>query len=146
MDLSLLTGWPVIVEQSVCWGEMDSYGHVNNIVYFRYFENARLEFFRRLGWPIGGRPTGVGPILASTQCRFRKQLSWPDRIAIGARAASIGDDRFTLEHWIISEKWNALVAEGSGLIVTYDYAKECKAPVPAEIRMKIAELQGGLPK
>jgi acyl-CoA thioester hydrolase len=145
MDLSLLAGWPVIVEQAVAWGEMDSYGHVNNIVYFRYFENARLECFHRLGWPVAGRPTGVGPILASTQCRFRKQLMWPDRIAIGARVSQVGDDRFTLEHHIISEKLNALVAEGSGLIVTYDYAKERKAPIPDEIRRKLVELQGGPP-
>jgi acyl-CoA thioester hydrolase len=145
MDLSLLSGWPVVIEQAVAWGEMDSYGHVNNIVYFRYFENARLEFFRRLGWPVGGRPTGIGPILASTQCRFRKQLMWPDRVAIGARISQIGHDRFTLEHHIISEKLNALVADGSGLIVTYDYANERKAPVPEEIRRKIAELQGTIP-
>ena len=44
----LLAGFPVIVEQAVVWGDMDSYSHVNNVVYFRYFENARLEYFRRL--------------------------------------------------------------------------------------------------
>jgi acyl-CoA thioester hydrolase len=40
----LLAGFPVIVEQAVVWGDMDSYRHVNNTVYFRYFENARLEY------------------------------------------------------------------------------------------------------
>ena len=45
---TLLVGYPVVVELPVAWGEMDSYHHVNNVVYFRYLENARLEYFRRL--------------------------------------------------------------------------------------------------
>ena len=56
---SLLAGYPVVVEQAVFWGEMDSYRHVNNVVYFRYFESARLEYFRRLGWFEYERETQV---------------------------------------------------------------------------------------
>src|SRR5262249_44770182 len=48
--VALLAALPVIVELPVVWGEMDAYRHVNNAVYFRYFESARLEYFRRLGW------------------------------------------------------------------------------------------------
>src|SRR5437868_9455062 len=117
MDLSLLTGYPVIYEQRVAWGEMDCYGHVNNTIYFRYMENARLEYFRRLGWPVDQRPNGIGPILHTTQCRFRKPLTWPDNIAIGARVPKIEADRFTIEHVIASEKWAGIAAEGFGLIV-----------------------------
>lgn len=142
MDLSALNGWPVVVEQSIAWGEMDAYGHVNNVVYFRYFENARLEYFRRLGWEAGTRPQGVGPILHSTQCRFRRPLEWPDTIAIGARVAKVEADRFTIEHLLVSEKLSAIAAEGSGLIVTFDYAAGAKAPIPDDLRRRIEELQG----
>jgi acyl-CoA thioester hydrolase len=142
MDLTPIAGWPVVVEQAVAWGEMDAFGHVNNIVYFRYFENARLEYFRRLGWD-GRRPQGIGPILAATQCRFRKPLTWPDRIATGARIVGIEADRFTMEHRIVSEQWGGVAAEGTGLIVTYDYAAGAKAPVPDELRRRIAELEAG---
>ena len=93
----LLAKYPVIVRQPVVWGDMDSYRHVNNTVYFRYFENARLEYFRRLGWFEYEEQTGIGPILAATQARFRKPLSYPDRIWITARVSDIGADRFTLE-------------------------------------------------
>jgi acyl-CoA thioester hydrolase len=141
MDLSRLNGWPVIYEQRVAWGEMDSYGHVNNVVYFRYFENARLEYFRRLGWPAGERPKGIGPILHSTQCRFRKPLTWPDSIAIGARVSKIEADRFTIEHLIISEQLG-VVAEGWGLVVTFDYVANAKAAVPDELRRQIEKLEG----
>ncbi len=141
MDLSLLSGWPVIYEQRVAWGEMDSYGHVNNTAYFRYFENARLEYFRRLGWDAGQRPNGVGPIMHSTQCRFRKPLTWPDNIAVGARVSKIEMDRFTIEHLLISEQ-QGVAAEGWGLIVTFDYTANAKAAVPDELRRKIERLEG----
>src|SRR6202035_1702223 len=66
MSEALVAGFPVLVEQAVVWGDMDSYRHVNNVVYFRYFENARLEYFRRLDWFALEAATGVGPILHST--------------------------------------------------------------------------------
>jgi acyl-CoA thioester hydrolase len=141
MDLSLLSGWPVVYEQRVAWGDMDSFGHVNNVVYFRYFENSRLEYFRRLGWGGGERPEGIGPILHSTQCRFRKPLTWPDSIAIGARIPRIEADRFTIEHLIVSEQLG-VAAEGWGLIVTFDYVANAKATVPDDLRRKIERMEG----
>src|ERR1051326_957279 len=109
-----LETFPVIVEQAVVWGEMDSYRHVNNVVYFRYFENARLEYFRRLDWHLYEKETGTGPILQATQARFRRALTYPDTIAVAARAANIENDRFTLEHVIVSYEQAAVVTEGQG--------------------------------
>jgi acyl-CoA thioester hydrolase len=146
MTESPLSGFPVVVEQAVVWGEMDSYCHVNNVVYFRYFENARLEYFRRLDWPAYEEQTGVGPILAATSARFRKALTWPDVIAIAARAASVGDDRFTLEHRILSRRLGAVVAEGDGVVVTFDYRRGVKVPMPDEIRRRIAALEATAPR
>jgi acyl-CoA thioester hydrolase len=138
----LLAGFPVVVEVPVLWGEMDSYRHVNNVVYFRYFENARLEYFRRLGWFEYERESGVGPILAATQARFRRPLTYPDRVSIGARAWSIGEDRFTLDHLVVSHKLGAVAAEGQGTVVTYHYAQGRKVPMPDELRRRIADLEG----
>ena len=44
-----LPDYPVVIQQTVAWGDMDAYRHVNNVVYFRYLENARLEYLERLG-------------------------------------------------------------------------------------------------
>jgi acyl-CoA thioester hydrolase len=139
---NLTAGFPVVVRQAVVWGDMDSYRHVNNVVYFRYFENARLEYFRRLDWFAFERATGIGPILAATQARFRKPLTYPDTIAITARVSSVGEDRFTLEHRVISERLGAVVAEGQGLVVTYHYERGQKVHIPEELRRRIAELEG----
>jgi acyl-CoA thioester hydrolase len=137
----LLVGFPVVVEQAVVWGEMDAYRHVNNVAYFRYFENARLEYFRRVGWPEIEEATGVSPILAATRARFRKALTYPDDIAIAARVHALGADRFTLEHRIVSRRLAAVVTEGEGTVVAYHHGRREKAPLPEELRRRIVELE-----
>ncbi len=137
-----LAGFPVVLDLPVCWGEMDSYRHVNNVVYFRYFENARLEYFRRLDWFEYEKQFGVGPILAATSARFRRPLTYPDTISIGTRVVTVETDRLTLEHHIVSHEQSALVAEGTGLIVTYHYGQGTKVPMPDELRRRIEALEG----
>ena len=138
----LLDGFPVAVVQPVVWGEMDAYQHVNNVVYFRYFENARLAYVERLRWPEFEKVTGIGPILAATQARFKRALTYPDTIAIGARVQSIAKDRFFVEHLIISEKQAAVVTEGQGTVVAYHYPDGRKVPMPQELIERIRALEG----
>src|SRR5947209_2935182 len=141
MSHELLAGYPVVVEQAVVWGEMDAYQHVNNVVYFRYFENARLEYFRRLDWFDFEKASGVGPILHSTSARFRKPLTYPDTIAVGARVVSLAEDRFTLRHRIVSHGQGAVTTEGEGVIVTFHYGRGEKVPIPDELRRRIEQLE-----
>jgi acyl-CoA thioester hydrolase len=141
MKHALLVGFPVVIQQPVLWGEMDRYGHVNNVVYFRYFENARVEYFRRMGWLEFEQETGIGPILAATQARFRKPLSYPDTVEIGARISAIEEDRCTMDYCVVSHRLDAVAAEGQGTIVSYHYPEGRKVPIPAELRQRIAELE-----
>jgi acyl-CoA thioester hydrolase len=143
MSEHLLAGFPVVVRQAVVWGDMDSYRHVNNMVYFRYFENARLEYFRQMGWFEFEEKTGIGPILAATDARFRRPLTYPDNIAIGARAQSVGEDRFTLRHVIVSERLGVVAAEGHGIVVSYHYAQGTKVSLPDTLRRRIEALEQG---
>ena len=142
----LLAGYPVVVRQAVVWGEMDSYAHVNNVVYFRYFENARLEYFRRLDWPAFEKETGIGPILAATQARFRRALMYPDTIAITARIGTLGEDRFTMEHHIFSMRLGDVATEGQGTVVAFHYERGAKVSLPEELRRRIAELEASVAK
>lgn len=136
----LLAGFPVVVEFPVAWGEMDAFQHVNNVCYFRYIENARLAYCLRLGFLE--KNVGVGVILASVECRFRKPLTYPDTVLSGTRITEILEDRFIMEHRIVSRQLSAVAAEGKGVIVTFDYGIGKKAPVPDDIRRKIAEIEG----
>jgi acyl-CoA thioester hydrolase len=141
MTHALLTSYPVVVEQAVVWGDMDAYQHVNNVVYFRYFENARLEYFRRMGWFEFEAASGIGPILGATQARFRKPLTYPDQISIGASIRDIGADRCTMQYLLVSKRLNAVAAEGQGTIVTYSYREGKKVPMPDEVRRLILALE-----
>ena len=125
---------------------MDSYQHVNNVVYFRYFENARLEYFRQMGWFDYEERSGIGPILAATQARFRKALTYPDQISIGARILERQGDRFTMEYRLVSENLNAIATEGTGTIVCMHYKDGRKVPIPEEVWQMIVKLEGKEPK
>jgi acyl-CoA thioester hydrolase len=137
----LLAGYPVVVELPVVWGEMDAYRHVNNVVYFRYFESARLEYFRRLDWFAYEEQTGVGPILAATSARFRRPLTYPDTIWVAVRITDVLEDRFTMEYRLVSRKLAAVAAEGTGTIVSYHYGRAAKTAIPDDLRRRIAELE-----
>ncbi len=141
---TLLAPYPVVIELPVVWGEMDSYRHVNNVVYFRYFESVRVEYCRRLDLFEFERETGIGPILAATQARFRKPLTYPDKIAVTARVHTIGEDRFTVEHLVVSHRLGAVAAEGQGTIVTYNYVENHKVPIPEELRRRIAAIESSV--
>lgn len=135
--------FPVVIEFPVQWGEMDAMGHVNNAVYFRWFESARIVYFERLGWLEILRDAGNGPILHSTQARFRAPLLFPDTVRVGARVAEVESDRFTMRYEVRSERLGgALACEGSGLIVAYDYRASGKAALPAAIVDRIRALEG----
>ena len=138
----LLDGYPVVVEIPVAWGEMDAFQHVNNIVYLRYFESTRIAYFERLGLLEAMRQTGIGPILAETRCRFRKPLTYPDTVSSGVRVSEMGEDRFVMQHCLVSHKLGAVVAEGEATLVVYDYREKHKAAIPAEVRQRIEQLEG----
>src|SRR5215471_9177904 len=87
----------------VRWGDLDALGHVNNTVFFRYFESARVAYFNRIGFWPKSEHEGTGPILASTQCRFRRPLHYPDRLKVGAGVVSLAEDRFTMEYAVWSQ-------------------------------------------
>ena len=137
----LLEDYPVIVEFPIAWGEMDSFQHVNNVAYFRYFENARIAYSEKLGLHIYRQQTGIGPILGSICCRFKLPLTYPDTLSAGAKMVDIEEDRFTMRHAVMSHRHQMIAAEGEGVIVMYDYHKGAKTAMPEEIRRRILDLE-----
>lgn len=136
----LLRAFPVVLTIPVQWGEMDAYGHVNNTVLFRYFESARVDFLERCGFLTTYEEEQIGAILHSTACRFRRPLIYPDTIQVGGRATDVGEDRFTMEYVVVSLQHNVVAAEGTGVIVAFDYSTRSKAVLPARVRQGLAAL------
>jgi len=139
---ALLSDFPVVLVRDVEWGQMDAFNHVNNTVYFRYFESARLEYFSRVGFTEHMKTYQVGPILASTSCRFKAPLCYPDTVSIGVRVDldSMADDRFTMVYRVVSHTHKMVAADGDGLIVSYDYNNGRKSPLPDVVRDGILNL------
>jgi len=130
---NLIESYPVVIEIPVVWGEMDAFQHVNNVVYFRYFESARIAYFEKLDVMDLMNRTGIGPILATTSCRFRAPLTYPDKVLIGAKVTNIEQDRFTMNYLLVSTRLQKAAAEGDGLIVAFNYRENKKAVIPDEL-------------
>lgn len=137
---------PVVIEIPVAWGEMDSFQHVNNIVYLRYFESARIAYFERLKLMEFMSQTGIGPILASVQCKFKIPLTYPDTVSVGTRISRVEQDRFTMEYCVVSQRHQKIAAEGEGVVVSFNYREGKKAPFPEEIKQRIAALEASVAK
>jgi acyl-CoA thioester hydrolase len=137
----LLAGYPVHLDIPVAWGEMDAFGHVNNVVYIRYLESARIAYIRALDLPEFLGQSGIGPILAAIHCRYKAPVVFPDTLTVGTRVRDVGHDRFTVQHAIASHAQQRIVAEGEGVVVCYDYRAGRKAPVPDVLRERIAAME-----
>jgi acyl-CoA thioester hydrolase len=125
----------------VLWGDEDSFAHVNNVAYLRWCETARVEYLRRIGLFPELPPRGLGPIVASVTCNYRRPLKYPDTVAVGTRVAAIGNSSFRMEHRIVSRSTGEIAAEASSAMVTVDYATGKPERVPEQVRRSIARLE-----
>ena len=141
---SQLKDYPVTVTIPVAWGEMDALGHVNNIIYFRYFETARMIYLERAGLIEIMKQWAIGPILAKTSCTYKVPVYYPDTLTVGARVSTIGNTHFNMEYIVVSERVGT-AAVGDGIVVTFDYAKNSKAPVPEAVIRAVEKLEGCAP-
>ena len=132
---------PVVIETPVAWGQMDAFRHLNNTAYFRFFESGRIAYFERLNLLEYMEETGVGPILAATNCRFKIPLTYPDTVSIATRVSEMEDDRFTMEYYVVSQKHQKVAAEGTGLIVCFNYRDNRKTSIPEELKRRIEALE-----
>lgn len=136
-----LADHPLILTWPVQWGDQDAFGHVNNVVYFRWMESARIEYFRR--GKLGTiDDSGVGAILASIKCDFRRQLRYPDTLLISASIVSIGRTSMKMAHRVYSTELKAIAAEADSVLVMFDYQAQKPVMVPDDIRAKIEAFEG----
>ncbi len=140
----LLKTFPVVIETPVAWGDMDALQHVNNTVYFRYFESARMAYFDRLDLWAYMRDTGTGPILANARCRFRLPITYPDTVFLATRVARVEADRFLMEYAVLSHRHGKIAAEGDGMIVAYDYRALKKTALPDDLKERIRVIEASV--
>jgi len=122
------------------WGDLDSLAHVNNAVYVKWTENARMHYFEHLGLNALHREERKGAILARLSLDFLVPILFPDELLVSVRTTRLGRSSFTVKHGVWSTARNELAARGEAVIVTFDYEMGRAIPVPEPIRAAIVAL------
>jgi acyl-CoA thioester hydrolase len=141
MIINDLTSFPVTVTLPVRWGEMDAFKHVNNVIYFSYFESARITYLEKLDYVNIAEKTGLSIILGSIECKFIAPLFYPDSITVGAKISLIKQDRFSMDYAIFSSSQKKIVAVGSSVVVAYSYKQKTKTTLPESLINLIKKLE-----
>jgi len=135
--MTKLTDYPVIYEQNVAWGDMDAFGHVNNVIYYRYIESARICYLDVLNI----FKLDINTVVASSQCKYLKPVFYPDQLKIGVRVEEIRNSAFRMNYLIWSSAQQQNVALGEAVIVYVDKESMQKTLIPEIIREKIIKIE-----
>jgi len=140
-----LARYPVSVEIPVAWGEMDAFQHINNVVYLRWLETARMAYFVRLGVMERMERERVGPILARNVVDYRLPVTWPDTVRVDITVTRIGGSSYTMAYRVTSNAQGVVVATGESVLVNYDYTAGRPASVDDALRSAIAAVEASAP-
>jgi acyl-CoA thioester hydrolase len=134
--------YPVVIDVPVAWGDMDAFQHVNNVMYLRWCESARIAYFERMGFLARMQDDGVGPILARLTIDYRSPVTFPDVVRVETGVTRVGRSSFHMGYRIVSTTQGVEVAGGDSVLVVFDYRTNRTAPVDAKIRAAIEAVEG----
>lgn len=106
------------VPVSVRFSETDMYGHLNNTVVFAYFEYARIEFFKQVGFMNDWlNPEGATiPVVADLQCDYLQQVFFDEALAVHVKVATVGNSSMDI-HYMVKNAKGDIVITGRGSVV-----------------------------
>jgi acyl-CoA thioester hydrolase len=131
--------YPYFVAIPTRWMDNDTYGHVNNVIYYSYFDTVVNEHLIRAGGLDIHDATVIG-LVVETSCRFHRPLSFPDTVDAGLRVARIGNSSVTYEIALFQSADEAPAATGHFVHVWVDRATQRPSPVPERIRIALEPL------
>lgn len=117
----------------------DTYGHVNNVTYYSYFDTVVNEHLIRVGGHDITRGPSIG-LVVETSCTFRKPLSFPDTIDACLRVAKIGTSSVVYEIALFRANDDEAAATGRFVHVWVDRESRRTVRVPDTIRAALARL------
>jgi acyl-CoA thioester hydrolase len=116
---------------AIRWGDMDAMGHVNNTVYFRYMEQARIGWFEALvprdeAW----RTTGI--VIANASCNFKRPINYPGTVEVKVLLGPPGGSSVPTFYELSVE--DELYADGAATVVFIDMQAQKPVRIPERIR------------
>jgi len=125
---------------AVRWGDMDALGHVNNTIYFRYFEQARIAWFESIDAADGLLGAQSGPLIVTAACTFLQPITYPTNLRIGVFGTPPGRSSFQMEYEIRdADKRETIYTTGSSKVVWVDYTNNRSTPIPRNVRSLLPE-------
>jgi acyl-CoA thioester hydrolase len=131
-----MEGYNTKLDLRIDWSEMDLFGHVNNVAFFKYIQAARVNYWELVGLTKLHKEENIGLMLASSKCDFKKPLFFPGNLSIVSKIAYVKTTSFSLHHLILNNK-KEICAEAEDVMVLYDFTKHEKVPFPADILRNI---------
>ncbi|MBK7356255.1 MAG: acyl-CoA thioesterase [Propionivibrio sp.] len=131
----------MMVHQSLVpirWGDMDAYRHVNNTVYFRYMEQARVEYLERIGYAIV--PQDTAPVIINASCTFLLPLTYPGNVEVMMFFGAPGRSSFLSSYEIRLQGDDTLYATGEAKIVWTDVASGRSVMIPEDLRQRLSTI------
>jgi acyl-CoA thioester hydrolase len=119
------------------WSELDVFGHVNNVMFMKYVQAARLHYVEHIGLMALHRAENIGFMVAETRCQFKKLLHFPGNVNLLTKQISIGNTSFVLEHHITNDD-KETVAIATDVLVVYDFEKQEKCLIPTAIKRRMS--------
>ena len=127
------------LELPVRWGDMDAFGHVNNVQYMRYLESGRVAYVAGvLGVAMESKENIV---LADIRCTFLQQLRYPVTVEVATRVARLGNSSLQIVFAIYRRGENQPVLTGEGILVWFDFINDKPIPLPESARSAICRFE-----
>jgi len=127
------------------WGDSDAMGHINNVLYARYYESARTSYFGKLLEMdfVNKMPTGV--ILADMKIAYLQQLHHPATMQIGARVSRLGGSSLHFDAAVFVDEHDQPISTSRATLVWFDYGQNKTLRIPQEIRQTIIDYETIVP-
>ncbi len=121
------------------WSDNDAYGHVNNVVYYSWFDTVVNEYLIAAGALDIQASTVVG-LVVQTQCSYFSELAFPQRVDAGLRVAHAGRSSVRYELALFGALADTASAQGHFVHVYIDRASRRPVPLPAPLRAAVERL------
>ena len=132
--------FPHLLEIQTRWNDNDVYGHVNNVVYYAYFDTVINRYLIEQGGLDIDRGQVIG-VCVESRCSYEHSIAFPDTLAAGLRVEKLGNS--SVRYAIGIFHGEVLCASGSFVHVFVDRATRRPTPIPPPIREALARIANG---
>jgi acyl-CoA thioester hydrolase len=115
------------------WADNDAYGHVNNVVYYSYFDTVVNRLLINKGWLNVEASSSIG-LVAETSCRYFASVSYPQTIEVGLAVERLGNSSVVYRLGVFVKGSDVCAAEGRFVHVYVDRDNRTPCPIPEALR------------